>query len=141
MPPINVNVTNPDIVCYARLECECRCVDPQPVIKASVHDALWMLTQQWRVGEFQGEDAATIIKAQIETQSNGINRFKSRNGPVKPFDNKVPLEAEVEKLPLFFDLAMQLEVALQWYKILSTYSLASNTLDAVYTVFRTAFPI
>lgn len=111
-------------------------IEDLPVISAGVHDALWILTQQWRVGEFRGEDAGTLIKAKIETRSTRLNRFKSRDGAVEAFNNDVPLEAKVERLPLLLDLGMQLEIGKQWYRILKERGLASQ-----YQFYLDQFPI
>lgn len=132
-----INFDQADIVAYATLEPRIVARTLTPVIKAQVHDALWMLTQQWRVGEFKGDDAGTLVKARIETQSTMLNRFQSRKGPVTPFDLNVPLEAKVERLPLIFDLGMQLTVGYQWMKILQT----STTLSAYVLLFKEAFPL
>ncbi len=132
MPPINVNpntvfsVNDPAIAVCFRIEPLVEDQDLVTTVSANVHDALWMMAQQWRVGEFAGEDAGTIVKAKIETQTTKINRFKGLKGSVEPFDPNVPLEARVERQPLILDFGMQLEIGMQWYKILKTNSLAGS---------------
>lgn len=123
--PREYAVTEEAIVGIARYEVMCRAEEFTPVIKAAVHDALWFLTQQWRSGEFEGEDAASLIKAKIDTKSVFLNRFKSRNGSVEPFRHEIPLEAKVERLPLILDLGMQLEIGYMWRKILKNNGLLS----------------
>lgn len=123
---LHINTVRPDITFQVRYEPALRVNDVAPTISANVHDALWMLTQQWRVGEFNGEDAGTLVKAKIETQSTHINRYRGGNGPVEAFNPDVPLEAKVERLPLFLDLGMQLEIGLQWYKILRKRNVAAS---------------
>ena len=47
----------PTITVWNRLEGRPRSVDFGRSLRAEVRDALWMLTRQWQVGEFQGDDA------------------------------------------------------------------------------------
>ncbi len=137
MPQINIHAE--DIVAYARIEPRAIAADYKPTVKAQVHDALWMLTQQWRVGEFRGEDAGTLVKARVETQTTKLNRFKSRNGSVEAFDENVPLEAKVERLPLRMDLGFRLELGNIWFKLMAqSYPLDTEQL---FKDFRRRFPI
>lgn len=134
--PAQINMATPDLSAYAIYEPRTVARAIAPVIKAQVHDALWMLTQQWRVGEFNGDDAGSVIKAKIETQSTVLNRFRSKreDGEVKPFKNDIPLETMVEQLPLLWDLGMQITVGFQWMKILRSKNL-SDAIDKSKAVF------
>ncbi|TWV93600.1 hypothetical protein FEF09_26915, partial [Chitinophaga pinensis] len=38
-------------------------------LKAEVRDALWMLTRQWQLGEFEGDDAGSPVTAKICTST------------------------------------------------------------------------
>ncbi|MGN6569750.1 MAG: hypothetical protein ACTHJ0_17445, partial [Flavipsychrobacter sp.] len=139
MPHITVPVSTaaPEIVSYVRLEPIARINDVTPTISADVHDALWFLTQQWRVGEFRGIDGGTLVKAKIETQSSYINRFQSSNAAnAEAIETNVPLEAKIERLPIVFDLGMQLEIGYQWYK-----ALKSNAQDTLYHYYQSVFVI
>lgn len=115
--PININ--QPDVLAFLRVEPRTVATTLKPTIKAAVHDALWMLTQQYRVGEFLGEDAGSPMKARIQTQSTKINRFKSRYGEVEEYDEQVPLEAKIERLPLREDLGLSLEFGNIWIKLVA----------------------
>src|SRR5690606_739260 len=105
MPFIDIN--KPELIAYVRVEPLTTSKTLKETVKGQVHDALWMLTQQYRVGEFKGEDAGSPMKSRIQTQSTKINRFKSRYGEVEQYDEQVPLEAKVERLPLREDLGMR----------------------------------
>ena len=37
--------------------------------RATVHDPLWFLARQWQLGEFQGENASTPVRADVVTRS------------------------------------------------------------------------
>lgn len=124
--PQPVKVTAPNLVCFARFEPSVMVRDYKPSIKASVHDALWMLTQQFRVGEFQGTDGGTLVKAKIETQSTKINRYKSRNGEVEAFNEEIPLEAQTERLPFKKDLSFSMQLGYRWFKLLKIHIPATD---------------
>jgi hypothetical protein len=138
MPVVNIN--SAEIVAYARIEPRALARDYRATVKAAVHDALWMLTQQWRVGEFRGEDAGTLVKARVQTQSTKINRFASRmEASVEAFDGNTPLEAKIERLPLKSDLALQLELGNNWFKLIAQDY--SSQMNSLFSSFRSAFPI
>ena len=44
---------------HNRLEGRPRTHNFDRALKAEVRDALWMLTKQWQMGEFKGDDAGT----------------------------------------------------------------------------------
>jgi len=116
MPFIDIN--KPEVISYVRVEPLTTAKTLKETVKGQVHDALWMLTQQYRVGEFKGEDAGSPMKARIQTQSTKINRFKSRYGEVEEYDEQVPLEAKVERQPLKEDLGMRIELGNIWVKLM-----------------------
>lgn len=57
----------------------------------TIHDPLWMLTRQWQVGEFQGENAASPVKAVLTTTTRVIS---AADGPSDMRD--LPPEVLVE---------------------------------------------
>ena len=48
---------NPSITRWNRLEGRPRTHDFERAMRAEVRDALWMISRQWQMGEFQGDDA------------------------------------------------------------------------------------
>lgn len=40
----------------------------------TVHDSLWFLTRQWQLGEFQGENASTPVRAEVITETRPLTR-------------------------------------------------------------------
>ncbi|MDR2222412.1 MAG: hypothetical protein LBE34_06700 [Flavobacteriaceae bacterium] len=136
---MSINIYSSDILAYVRIEPRVVSRTLAPTIKAAVYDALWMLTQQSRVGEFQGEDSATLIKARVQTQSVKINRFKSRKGKVEEYDERVPLEAKIERLPLIEDLGLSIELSNIWTKLVTKiYGIDSKV---ILEAFLLKFPI
>ena len=49
----------PAITIWNRLEARPRLEKFDRALKAEVRDALWMLTRQWQLGEFKGDDAGS----------------------------------------------------------------------------------
>jgi hypothetical protein len=73
-------------------------------LQARVHDPLWLLARQWQFGEFQAEDAGSLVKAEINTDVSQLNRFwPARLDAIpapdpQPYDcTRQPLETLVER--------------------------------------------
>jgi hypothetical protein len=94
---------NPSITSWTRLEPRCREADMRTTLAARVFDPLWMLTRQWQVGEFQGEDAGTPVVARVRAKTAMLSRCYLGEIPANtqiqapPYDSSVPLEAVVER--------------------------------------------
>lgn len=94
----------PSITSWTRLEPRCRDADMERTVNARVFDPLWMLTRQWQVGEYRGEDAGTPISARIRAHNAPLSRLWLGDLPANtetvaaPFDPlAVPLEVLVER--------------------------------------------
>src|SRR5512138_246696 len=105
MPEVNYQILEPlfmqvyripSITAYNRLESSPRTEDFTRSLKAEVRDALWMLTRQWQFGEFQGEDAASPVTAQILGMRDSIDRMAFPNGKVFGYEENIPMEVKVE---------------------------------------------
>lgn len=117
----------PTVTVWNRLEGRTRAEDFDRAMQAEVHDALWMLSRQWQMGEFIGDDAGSPVLAKAHMATTLINKYKPGDGPVQPFDNEIPLEVMVEHQAIPFKQAGQeisLDIRLlmgrQWLKWLST---------------------
>jgi hypothetical protein len=87
----------PTITVWNRLEGRPRSVDFGRSLRAEVRDALWMLTRQWQVGEFQGDDAGSPILARFQMSSSPVTGYQPQDGATVGIDGTVPLEAVVER--------------------------------------------
>lgn len=68
-------------------------------VEARVADPLWLLGQQWRIGELQGEDAGSPVTAELRYRASPLSRYAaSTPGPegAAPLPADVPLEVLVE---------------------------------------------
>src|SRR5687768_11322879 len=103
---------------WNRLEARPRKSEFDEVLKAAIHDALWMLTRQWQFGEFQGEDTGSAVLARIMMETTRVTRFKHRDGTISDYDDSVPLEAFVERQPVMYDLRFRATAGQHWLRLL-----------------------
>ena len=104
--------TTASITSWTRLEPQCTDVDMGASSSARVFDPLWMLTRQWQLGEFQGEDAGTPVQARVRATTAMLTRrflgeVPPPTGPgptvvaAPPYDpSGTPLEVLVERRPM-----------------------------------------
>src|SRR5688572_21842073 len=94
--------TYPMTFSWSRLEGRPRANDFSRALKAEVRDALWMLTKQWQMGEFEGDDAGSPVVAKLCTSIAEVDKYRADGKDVQAFDKEVPFEAKVEQRPLPF---------------------------------------
>jgi hypothetical protein len=132
--------SRPGITLWNRLEGRPRADKFDRALRAEVRDALWMLCRQWQIGEFRGDDAGSPIFTKVHLKTTRLRKYQAANGPVEPFTDGVPLESEVERMPVTFvqkqthqgvpsELDLSLDIRLlmgrQWLKMISSVSAAS----------------
>lgn len=107
---------------WNRLEVSPRNADNTSAFKAEIWDALWMLTRQWQLGEFIGDDAGSLAFTNLSVQCNYLG---------VPGDQ--PLEAMVEQQPVFdntsgraVNLQWRLQIAYYWLKLLDKNGLSAE---------------
>lgn len=66
--------TTASITAWTRLEPQCTDTTLASSTGARLFDPLWMLTRQWQLGEFQGEDAGTPVQARVRATSASLSR-------------------------------------------------------------------
>lgn len=121
-----VNDRNFDFIGTTRVESRKRTHDFDAPLRSQVHDALWMLTQQLRVGEFNGEDAGSPLLAQLEINKSPIKRLTTKSfehntaeatATSKTYNLlnvKTPSELLVEHLGLKLDLTARMSIGAMW---------------------------
>jgi hypothetical protein len=140
LPSVIRAKSKPGITLWNRLEGRPRADNFERALRAEVRDPLWMLTRQWQIGEFRGDDAGSPIFAKIQLQTTRLRKFQPAGGPVQEFNDAIPLETQVERLPVPFvqkqllngtpsTLEISLDVRLimgrQWLKMISPISAAA----------------
>jgi len=116
----------PTVTLWNRLEGRPRTTTFDRALRAEVRDALWFLTRQWQTGEFNADDAGTPVLAKLSLSTTRLTRYQAHENPAGPFDNSVPLEAQVERRGLRFteagkavSLDLRLLMGRQWIKLVS----------------------
>jgi hypothetical protein len=102
----------PAVTLWNRLEGRARKEEFDRSLRVEIRDPLWMLTRQWQLGEFKGEDAGSAAKARVQVDTARIDRYAVRPavedpagnlrwGPAVPYDIGTPLEVQVEREPVW----------------------------------------
>jgi hypothetical protein len=130
---------NPAITRWNRLEGRPRTHTFDRALKAEVRDALWMLTRQWQMGEFQGDDAGSPVLARACIDISPITRYQAGSDPAEQLDLDRPLESTVEGRPLplsagtqYLSLDLRLLVGRRWLKLLAREAARPGGLSADY---------
>jgi hypothetical protein len=102
-------------------------------LRAEVRDALWMLTRQWQLGEFDGDDAGSAVTAKLCTSTIDLDKYRANDHPLQSFDKTIPFEAKVEqRLIPFSTLEQQLSLDIRlvmgrrWFQLLKNKGLLTN---------------
>ena len=123
----------PAVTRWNRLEGRPRRHDFERALKAEVRDALWILTKQWQLGEFLGDDAGSPVLARICTSATQFDRFQPGSATLEAFSLGMPLETAVERRRIQWQgagskLSIDLRVALgrRWRKMLAKAALPTT---------------
>src|SRR5262245_14130960 len=127
----------PSVTVWNRVEGRPRAIEFSRSLKAQVRDALWMLTRQWQLGEFRGDDAGSPVTARYHLTTTQLTRFRPGGpSPATDFDQTQPLETTVETRAVAFDIAgdpmfldLRLAMGRRWLKLVAP-SLRSAFIDA-----------
>ena len=121
---------HPTVVMWNRLEGRPRTHHFDKALKGEVRDALWMLTKQWQMGEFQADDAGSPVSSKVHIVTSKLNRFKPGNQNEQALNDSIPLETQVEQKNIPFkrsqaniSLDLRLQMGKYWLKLLSKESL------------------
>lgn len=111
----------PVVVAWNDLEPKCRDFNFERALKAEVRDACWMLAQQWRWGEFFGEDGGSIVFSKLSVKKTKINRYAYGldNLEYRAFQEEIPMETTIEQEEIQPNLSMRLEMGKHWIKLLT----------------------
>jgi hypothetical protein len=122
-----VERTIPTITLWNRFEGRPRREDFSRALKAEVRDALWMLSRQWQLGEFQGDDAGSPISAKVSLTTTVLQKYRADGHDVEQFEDNIPLEAKVERRPIPFivgsaevSLDLRLLMGRHWLKLMKS---------------------
>jgi hypothetical protein len=115
----------PTVMMWNRLEGRPRTLNFDRALRAEVRDALWMISKQWQMGEFRGEDAGAPVFAKVHIKTTKLTKYQAADHSVQNYEQNVPLEAKVEqrKIPFAWDnkemrLDIRLEAGRFWLKLI-----------------------
>jgi hypothetical protein len=102
----------PAVTLWNRLEGRARKEAFDRSLRAEIRDPLWMLTRQWQLGEFKGEDSGSAAKVRVQVDAARIDRFAVKSGdggqtggeewqPAVSYETGAPLEVQVEREPIW----------------------------------------
>ncbi|MEI9927571.1 MAG: hypothetical protein WDN44_07505 [Sphingomonas sp.] len=135
-------IREPTLVAWNRLEGRPRQTDFSQALKAEVRDPLWLLTRQWQMGEFDGEDAASPVGAKLAWASDPLATVIGPDGASEPYDASLPLEAVIEARPVPLeragrphDLELRLALGRRWERLLDAGGLGAHR-----AAFAAAYP-
>jgi hypothetical protein len=121
----------PGVTLFNRLEGRPRAERFDRALRAEVRDPLWMLTRQWQLGEFRGDDAGSPVSAKIRTETTRLRKYRAAEHDVEPLGDDVPLEARVEQMPLPLriggvkgQLDIRLLLGRQWLALIAPFGAA-----------------
>lgn len=133
---ITEDKTYPVTFAWSRLEGRPRADNFDRSLKAEVRDALWMLTRQWQMGEFEGDDAGSPVTAKLCTTNVKVDKYISGDEEEQKFNPDFPFEAQVEQRPFPFStveheisLDLRLVMGRRWMQILKQRNLWVATKD------------
>lgn len=116
----------PTVTVWNRLEGRPRRTQFDRALRAEVRDALWMLTRQWQLGEFRGDDAGSPVLARLNLATTRLTKYRAREAASEPFEEGTPLEATVERRPVSLErggreiaLDLRLLMGRQWLKMIA----------------------
>lgn len=90
----------PSVTIWNRLEGRPRSPEFGRSLRAEIRDPLWLLTRQWQTGEFHGDDAGSPVFAKLQLSQAQLTGFEARDAAPVAIDEKLPLEALVERRAL-----------------------------------------
>jgi hypothetical protein len=123
----------PSITYWNRLEPDPRSKSLQRSLAAEIRDPLWLLTRQWQLGEFQGENAGTPMSVEYQVELFGLTTFGPAASPTAIEDG--PLDPQLHREAYLPDLATRVELAQMWMRLLPSFDLDD------YDDFRSQYPL
>ncbi len=131
-------LAEPTVLRWNRLEGRPRSPDFQRAMRAEVRDAMWMLCRQWQLGEFEGEDCGSPVKARLHMRHTPLTDYAPQEDAATPIDVRQPLEPQAERRTIALDAGTQ-AVALDIRLALGRRWLAMIAADPALAGYRDAY--
>ena len=124
------------------LETRSRKMDLTEALRFRVHDPLWMLSRQWQLGEFRGNDAGTAMSVRCHVATTPISGYQIGNtsaGKVSGLSNTTPIEPIVEQINRAITPLVRVESAAYYCKLIS--GLPPRVYDATVGQLKKNYPL
>jgi hypothetical protein len=118
----------PTVTMFNRLEGRPRTVEFDRALRAEVRDALWILTKQWQMGEFRGDDAGSPVQTRLLLQTTRLTKY--RPGPAAateafPYGACLNTQVERRSIPFSVDgqpasLDLRLAMGRYWLRLIKS---------------------
>ncbi|AGB25168.1 hypothetical protein Mycsm_04953 [Mycobacterium sp. JS623] len=138
---------HPAITRWNRLEGRPRTHHFDRALRAEVRDAMWMLSRQWQLGEFVGDDAGSPVLARACLDMRLVDRYQAAAGAVLPFDRDDLIEPRVERKPVpmsvgdqYLSLDLRMSVGRRWLRLLERDFPANDYADQYRTAYAVKVP-
>lgn len=89
-------------------------------LHAAIHDPLWMLGRQWQLGEFQLEDAASPVYAELAMDCTPLTRYSFDAKDMESLPLETLVEREAVRVSGKFQPRLAAEAGLQFLRILES---------------------
>jgi hypothetical protein len=110
----------PLLTTFNRLEGRPRAKNFDQALRVEVRDPLWMLTKQWQMGEFKGDDAGSPVTSKVCMERTQLTKYQAATHDAEAFDDSMPLETKVEQRRIPFT-AGELQLSLDLRIIMGRY--------------------
>lgn len=140
--PFSVEASaEPSITSWTRLEPSPRDGSLQKSLQAQVRDPLWLLTRQWQVGEFLGDDTGSPVHATLGAEMQTVTTYRpgTDDSATVAIDTSLPIEVHVERETVALRLRGSVQQGLYFENLVRQGGVA--TPEVVIAAFRAAFPI
>lgn len=101
-----------------RLETRTRDGNITDSLRFRVHDALWLLTRQWQLGEFKGNDAGTAVAVKCSACQTKMSNPVKDGGDTGEDLCQYPIEPQIEELRHDMTPMVSVESAMHYMAIL-----------------------
>jgi hypothetical protein len=129
----------PSVTSWTRIEPKPRDGTLARGLQAQIRDAAWILSRQWQLGEFAGEDAGSPVQATIGVTNRTLSTYRPGDDAASTvaLDEGLPLEIHVEREPVISKLRAAVQLGLFFERALQAGGQPTSVRDG----FRAQFPI
>ena len=126
------------------VESRTRKADITEALRFRIHDPLWMLSRQWQMGEFRGNDAGTAMSVRCQVASTPISWYgmgQNATTKVTGLNNETPLEPVVEQINREITPLVRVESATYFCSLLASRGIPKDRVDRIIQRLREKYPL